>query len=276
VQRLEREVLELPLQLVDAEAVRERRVDLERLLRLLDLFLLAEVLDLAQVVQPVRELDEDHADVFRHRDDHLPVVLRLRLLARLELHARQLRDPVDELRDLVAELGAHLLELDARVLDDVVEQRGRDRLLVHAQPGEDQRDAVRMVDEVLPRTPLLPVVRLRRKQEGPRQQVLVDSGVVGLDLGDQLVDEALIPLVKLEDRHGFSVLPACFRSCPGAEGDRFSGRASAALPPTLPARGRKAPTGGENRIPMLKRWREKRKLIELAKLWAALDSAAPR
>jgi len=27
---------------------------------------------------------------------------------------------------------------------------------------------------------------------------------------------------------------------------------------------------------MLKRWREKRKLIELAKLWATLDAAAPR
>jgi hypothetical protein len=82
--------------------------------------------------------------------------------------------------------------------------------------------------------------------------------------------------MKLEDRHGFSVLPARFRSFPGAEGDRFSGRASAALPPALPARGRKAPYGGENCLPMLKRWREKRKLIELAKLWATLDAAAPR
>ena len=41
VQRLEREVLELPLDRVDAEPVRERRVDLERLLRLLHLLLLA-------------------------------------------------------------------------------------------------------------------------------------------------------------------------------------------------------------------------------------------
>jgi hypothetical protein len=39
---------------------------------------------------------------------------------------------------------------------------------------------------------------------------------------------------------------------------------------------RKALHGGENRLSMLKRWREKRKLIELAKLWAALDAAAPR
>jgi hypothetical protein len=60
--------------------------------------------------------------------------------------------------------------------------------------------------------------------------------------------------MKLEDRHGFSVLPGCFGSFPG----------------------RKVPSGGEIRLPMLKRWREKRKLIELAKLWATLDAAAPR
>ena len=41
VERLEGEVLELPLDRVDAEAVRERRVDLERLARLLELLLLA-------------------------------------------------------------------------------------------------------------------------------------------------------------------------------------------------------------------------------------------
>ena len=130
MQRLEREILELPLHRVDAEPVRERRVDLERLLRLLHLLLLAEVLDLAQVVQAVGELDQDHAHVLGHRDDQLAVVLRLGLLAALELHARQLRDALDELRDLVAELGADVVELDVGVLDDVVEERRGDRLVV--------------------------------------------------------------------------------------------------------------------------------------------------
>ncbi len=130
MQRLEREILELPLELVDAEAVRERRVHLERLLRLLDLLLLPEVLDRPHVVETVRELDEDHADVLGHRDDHLAVVLRLRLLAALEADPRQLGDAFDELRDLGAELAAHLVDVGRGVLDDVVEQRGSDRLLV--------------------------------------------------------------------------------------------------------------------------------------------------
>ena len=208
MQRLEREILELPLHLVDAEPVRERRVDLERLLRLLHLLLLAEVLDRAHVVEPVRELDQDHADVLRHRDDHLAVVLGLRLLARLELDARQLRDAVDELGDLVAELVLDLVERRLGVLDDVVQERGGDRLLVEPQAREDERHPVRVVDEVLAGAPLLPLVRVRREEKGAPEELAVDVRVVGRDLGEQLVDEALIPLVKLDYCHGFSVLRA--------------------------------------------------------------------
>ena len=145
VQRLEREILELPLERVDAEAMRERRVHLERLLRLLDLLLLAEVLDRPHVVQAVRELDQDHAHVLGHRDDHLPVVLRLGLLAALELDPRQLRHALDELRDLVAELAAHVVDVRLGVLDHVVQQRGGDRLLVEPKLRADcaprRRDA---------------------------------------------------------------------------------------------------------------------------------------
>ncbi len=195
VQRLEREVLELPLHLVDAEPVRERRVDLERLLRLLDLLLLAEVLDRAHVVQPVGELDQDDADVLRHRDDHLPVVLGLSVLPRLELAARQLRDAVDEVRDLVTELLTNVRERRLRVLDDVVEERRGQRLIVELQAGEDQRHPVGVMDEVLPGTALLPFVRARGEGKRARQEVPVDARVVGRDLGEQLVDEALIPLV---------------------------------------------------------------------------------
>ena len=162
---------------VDAEPVRDRRVDLEGLARLAHLRLLAHVLDRAHVVEPVRELDQDHADVAGHRDDELAVVLRLGLLAARELDARQLGDALDEHGDLLAELGLDVLDLDAGVLDRVVEQRRGDRRLVHPQPGEDLGHAPRMVDELLTRTAHLAFVGLGRELERMNDQIPVDRAL---------------------------------------------------------------------------------------------------
>ena len=208
VERREREILELPLELVDAETVCQRRVDLERLLGLLDLLLLPEVLDRAHVVEAVGELDQDHAHVLRHRHDHLAVVLGLRLLAALELDPRQLGDALDELPDLVAELRAHLLDVRVGVLDDVVEQRGRDRLLVEAELRADLGRAPRVMDEVLARAALLPFVLRRGEAERALKQVSVDLLVVGGDVRNELVDQLLMSLTSLEKGHTKSVLPA--------------------------------------------------------------------
>ncbi len=162
VQRLEGQVLELPLDRVDAEAVRDRRVDVERLPRLLDLLLLRHRADRAHVVQAIGELDQDDPDVRGHRDHHLAVVLGLRLVARLERKPGQLRDAVDESGDLLAERLLHLLQRGARVLDRVVQQRGAQRLGVEPHAGADLRHADGVDDEVLARlAPLVGVVRAR-------------------------------------------------------------------------------------------------------------------
>ena len=207
VERAEGKVLELPLERVDAEPVRERRVDLERLTGLAHLRLLAHVLDRAQVVQPVGELDQDHPDVLGHRDHELAVVLRLRLLAALELHSRQLGHALDELRDLLAELGPDVVDLDPGVLDHVVQERGGERRLVHPQAGEDLRRAPGVEDELLAGASHLPVVRVRGVVERAGDELPIGVRLVGLDLGDQLVDEILMPF---EYRHHSSVAGRVF------------------------------------------------------------------
>ena len=103
VQHREREVFELPLHVLDAEAVRERRVDVERLLRDALLLRLRQRRDRAHVVQPVGELDQQDADVLRHRDEHLAHRRGLLLLPRVELEPVELGDAVDDRGDVGAE-----------------------------------------------------------------------------------------------------------------------------------------------------------------------------
>ncbi len=149
VQGREGEVLELPLDRVDPQPVGERRVDVERLARLLELLLLGHRVDRAHVVQAVGELDQDHPHVGGHRDHHLAVVLGLRLVARLEGDPGQLRHAVDDRGDLLAEARAHLLDRGGGVLDRVVQQRRAQRLRVQAHARADPRDADGVHDEVL-------------------------------------------------------------------------------------------------------------------------------
>ena len=154
----ERQVLELPLDLADAEPVRERRVDVEGLARDLAPLRLRQRLEGAHVVQPVGELDEDHAEVLRHRDHHLADVLGLLLLVGAEGDPAQLGHAVDQARHLGTELALDLLGGQVGVLDRVVEQGGRDRRRVQLQVGEDGRHLERVVDVVLARQPVLAAV----------------------------------------------------------------------------------------------------------------------
>ena len=203
MERLEGEILELPLDRVDTEAMRERRVDLERLTRLLVLLLLAEVLDRPHVVQAVGELDEDDPRVVRHRDDHLAVVLGLSLLAALEVDPRQLRDAFDEPRDLVAELRAHLLDRRVGVLDDVVQERRGQGRVVSVQAGEDAGDAERVGDEVFSASAVLALVRAAGERVGALDQVSVDLRVVRGDVVQQSLEGLLVTSTRgFADRLG--------------------------------------------------------------------------
>ena len=82
VEMLEREVLQLEVQRVQAQPVGDRRVDVERLVRDPAPVRGRHRVERAHVVQPVGELDQDDADVLRHREQHLAEALRLRVLAR--------------------------------------------------------------------------------------------------------------------------------------------------------------------------------------------------
>jgi hypothetical protein len=146
VQRGEGQVLQFPLDLVHAQPVGQRRVDLQRLARLALLLLAWQVADVAHVVEPVGQLDQQHADVAGHGDDHLADGLGLGRLAGLEADPVQLGEPVGDLAHLWPELRLDLGHGHRGVLDHVVEQRRDDRGRVQPEVGHDHRHAQRMGD----------------------------------------------------------------------------------------------------------------------------------
>ena len=95
VEAPERQVLQLGLDVRHSEPVRERRVDVERLLTDLARAVPGEVVQGAHVVEAVGELDHEHAQVAGHGDEHLAEVLRLPFLARRERELADLGDAVD-------------------------------------------------------------------------------------------------------------------------------------------------------------------------------------
>jgi hypothetical protein len=138
VQGREGQVLQLPLDLVDAEPVGQRGVDLQDLAGLALLVLAVQVADVAHVVEPVGQLDDQHPDVAGHGDDHLADDLGLGRLPALEADAVQLAEPVGDLGHLGPELLADLLQRQQALLERVVQQGGLDRHGVQAQVGHDR------------------------------------------------------------------------------------------------------------------------------------------
>ena len=139
-------------------------------------------------METVGELDQQDPDVARHRHDHLPDVLGLLLFAGLELDPLQLGQPVDDPRDLVAEVLLDLGHRDVGVLHRVVQERGGDRGRVQMQVGEDRGHRDGMQDEVLAREPLLALVGHLGDRVRALDLLEVGLGVVTADGLQQRLD----------------------------------------------------------------------------------------
>ena len=138
-------------------------------------------------MQPVGELDQQHAHVVGDREQQLAQVLRLLRLARDEVELLQLGEAVDQRADLRAE---HLVDLGAGragVLDRVVQQRRGDGGIVELEVGQDRGDFERMGEIGIAGGARLRAMRLHGVDIGAVEQVLVGVRIVGLDPLDQVV-----------------------------------------------------------------------------------------
>ena len=178
VELAERQILQLLAHLVHAHASGERRIDIDRLLGGAPARVRRHEVERAHVVQPVGELDQQHAHVGRDREQQLAQVLGLLRLARDEVELLQLGQSVDQRADLRAE---RLVDLGAgrrRVLDGVVQQRRHDRRVVELEVGQDRGDFKRMGEIGIARGARLRAVRLHGVDVGAVEKVLVGVRIV--------------------------------------------------------------------------------------------------
>ncbi len=185
-QVLKAQVFELGLEPVDAETPRQRRVDLHRLVGDALLRVHLHVLEGPHVVQSVSELHEEHADVPRHRDQHLAEALRLLVLLAREVDSPELGDAVDQERDLVAEELLDLVVGRVGVLDRVVEQGRAHARGVELHVGDDPGDAHRMDEVGITALAHLPVVHAGGIHIGLVDQIRISGRVVSLDLVEDI------------------------------------------------------------------------------------------
>ena len=171
--------------------MRDGRVDFQRLARLEDAAVFFQRRQGAHVVQAVGQLDDDDADILTHGNEHLADGGRLLVGKRFHLDARDLRDAVNQLRHVRAELLLHQLAGDVGVLHRVVQQRRAQRFHVHAQIGQDDGHLHRVRDERLARLAARALMGGGGELECLRQLVLFGVGKVAarhvLQFGEALL-----------------------------------------------------------------------------------------
>ena len=182
----EREILEFPLDGVHAEPVGQRGEDLEGVMGDAALLVGTQEAERSHIVQPVTELDDQHPHVLGGGDHQLADRLGLRRFTVGELV--ELGHPVDQQRDLFAEIGPQLVDGVAGVLDGVVQQGRAQCGRGHAQFSQDRGDRQRVGDVGLPRLAGLAAMVVLGGVVGPLEFFQVGLGMVGLDHREERIE----------------------------------------------------------------------------------------
>ena len=133
-------------------------INLQRFQALLPLLIRGPKLGGAHIVQPVRQLNDNHPHIPVHGHKHFANVLRLHFLPGRQGDLTQLGYAVHQQRHLRAKLAGDIVNVIGRVFYHIVEQRADDTLIVHAQFKQDFRHRHRVHNIRLPGTAKLPFV----------------------------------------------------------------------------------------------------------------------
>ncbi len=126
----ERQILQLPFNRINAQAMRQGRVNLQRFARNALLLMHGHILHGAHIMQSVRQLDQHHANVARHRQKHLAIIFDLAVLLGNIFYFTQLRNAVDQIGDHRAEALLDIVQSIIGILDHVMQECRRQGLIV--------------------------------------------------------------------------------------------------------------------------------------------------
>ena len=171
MQMPERQVLQLAVGGVQAEPVRNRRVDVQGFAGDASPFGARQVAQGAHIVGAVGQLDQDDPYIAGHGQQHLAKGLGLVFLAGVEGQLLQLGQPVDQLGHRRAETLDQLGLADAAVLDRIVQQRSHQGLGVKLPVGALRGHGDRMGDVGLATFAHLPQMGLVSEFVGPPNHV---------------------------------------------------------------------------------------------------------
>ena len=208
-------VFQFPLDLPDTEAVRQRSEDVHRLLGDAPLLVRRHVVQCAHIVQAVRQFDQHHAGVIRHRQEGFAEGFRGKIVAaaahqvfgfllggefpaaesRLPLlplfggfiHPVAARDPgeggqfgdrVDHTGDVLPEIPLDVLQGDLGVFNGIMQKPRRDDLGRDLHIGQNGGDGEAMGDVRLTGDALLLAVGFLRDAVSPHDQLAILRQVI--------------------------------------------------------------------------------------------------
>ena len=183
----ERQRLQLGLHRVHADAFGQRRIDFHRLARgAFAAFGVANEVQRPHVVQPIRQLHQQHTDIPAHGQDQFAEILGLLGAVGLQFQASQLGDTVNQAGDLLAKAALDLRQLVGGIFDNIVQQRGGDRGNIQPVASQDIGHRDRMHEIRVAVFAPLRAVRLFGQVVGRVDQGRIGLRVVFMDFSGQL------------------------------------------------------------------------------------------
>ncbi len=181
------QVVEFLAHRMHAHAAGERRVDFQRLLGDTPARVDRHVVERAHVVQPVGELDEEHAHVGGDRQQKFAQVFRLLGFLGDQVELFEFGQSIDQRADVGSEQAVDLGAGGCGILNGVMQKRGGDGGVVELEVGQDGGHLDRVGKVRVARGAPLLAMRLHGVDIGAVEQGLVRIGIVAAHPFDQIV-----------------------------------------------------------------------------------------